>query len=67
MTPGHRSIVSVGLDVGSISVKVAVLDAGGAVVYDRYIRHNGRPVEQAAAAMAKVLESYPTARLSESP
>lgn len=49
----------VGLDVGSISVNVAVLSADGSVISEKYLRHNGRPVEQAAAALAEVIEAHP--------
>ena len=58
MAPGRAPGVSVGLDIGSISVNLAVLDASGIIIRDEYIRHNGRPVEQAAAALARVIEDY---------
>ena len=34
----------IGLDVGSVSVKAAVLDGGGRIVFDRYVRHKGYPL-----------------------
>jgi len=55
--PGHSQAVSVGLDVGSISVNLVVLAADHSIVTDEYIRHNGRPVEVAAAALARTLET----------
>ncbi len=58
MAPGHSSGVSVGLDVGSISVNVVVVSPDGAILREDYLRHNGRPVEQAASALARVLETW---------
>ena len=50
--------LSIGLDIGSISVNVVVL-SGDQIVLDEYIRHNGRPVEKTAAVLARILEQYP--------
>ena len=46
-----------GIDVGSVSVDLAVLDAGGEVVASEYIRHRGhanRAVAQAVRELAAV-------------
>ena len=34
----------VGIDAGSVSVKLAILDSKGKVLETRYIRHKGRPL-----------------------
>jgi len=33
----------IGLDAGSVSVKLAVLDGNGNVIKTRYVRHRGNP------------------------
>ena len=48
----------VGLDVGSISADLAVMDEDGAVLDTRYVRIFGRPHEVALEELEKVLEEY---------
>ncbi|MGD9496834.1 MAG: acyl-CoA dehydratase activase [Armatimonadota bacterium] len=45
----------VGIDVGSVSVDIAVLDEGGEVVETRYIRHQGRPISVVGAALRETV------------
>ena len=45
--------LSVGIDVGSVSVDIVVADDSGRIVSAEYIRHRGHPMEQAAAALRK--------------
>ncbi|MBU0610898.1 MAG: CoA activase [Armatimonadetes bacterium] len=52
------SDVFVGVDVGSVSVDVAVLDASGQVLKAEYLRHRGHPMQQAAAALTAIVEEY---------
>lgn len=53
----------IGLDIGSTTTKVVVLDAGtGEVRYWRYRRHGARQAESAADALAAVAERFPQAR-----
>ena len=48
-----------GIDVASVSVDVAVLDAHSLAVLDaRYIRHNGRPMQVAAEAIGDIVREY---------
>ena len=35
----------VGIDIGSVSVNVVLIDDKGRVVEDRYIRHMGKPIQ----------------------
>ena len=47
-----------GLDVGSISIKAALLDEQGALVQQAYIRHFGRPFAAVEKALAELLRTY---------
>ncbi len=49
----------VGVDIGSISVDVVVVDRDGTVLESRYVRHKGRAVEAAIALLREVGERYP--------
>jgi predicted CoA-substrate-specific enzyme activase len=55
--PGDTT-VHVGFDVGSIAVKVAVLDKNGKVVCQDYRRHYGQPVKVAYDLLDEVLRRY---------
>ncbi len=61
MNPEHN--VSIGLDIGSVSVNAVVIK-NGEVVFDEYIRHAGRPVEKTAAILARIFETYHKGRIS---
>jgi len=50
--------VFVGIDVGSVSVDVAVVDEQQHVLEARYIRHRGRPMQVAAEALRDVQALY---------
>ena len=47
-----------GIDVGSISVDLAILDRSSEIVETKYIRHKGRPMQVAADAIQEVAEEY---------
>ncbi|MDR1545897.1 MAG: acyl-CoA dehydratase activase [Deltaproteobacteria bacterium] len=47
-----------GLDAGSISVKLALLDQGGRLVSERYLRHQGRPYAAALEALKELLADH---------
>lgn len=49
-----------GIDAGSISVKVAVLDETGTILGTVYRRHGGKPVETAVELLNETLQSYPS-------
>jgi predicted CoA-substrate-specific enzyme activase len=44
-----------GVDVGSVSVNIVLIDLDGEVVYERYVRHKGRPMQEAAGAIREAL------------
>jgi activator of 2-hydroxyglutaryl-CoA dehydratase len=48
----------VGIDIGSVSVNVAVMDDWGKIVLDRYIRHKGRSLEVAKDAVREAISTY---------
>ncbi|GHV70308.1 2-hydroxyglutaryl-CoA dehydratase [Spirochaetia bacterium] len=51
-----------GLDVGSTTAKIVVLESGGGeVLFSRYVRHNARQTETAAALLTEVFSLYPHA------
>ncbi len=44
----------VGVDIGSVSVNLVVLDESGNIIEDRYLRHRGKPVNTAAAVLEEI-------------
>ena len=53
-----------GLDIGSISVDVVLLDGLGTPLYSRYVRHHGQP-DKVLCAELEALEAEWQARLDE--
>jgi predicted CoA-substrate-specific enzyme activase len=49
---------AVGVDVGSVSVNVVVLDAQRRIVEEQYVRHHGQPMAVAARALEEVVNRY---------
>ena len=47
-----------GVDVGSVSADVAVLDQSGAIVDAKYVRHGGRPIQVAGQVLSETVEEY---------
>jgi predicted CoA-substrate-specific enzyme activase len=48
----------VGIDVGSVSVNLAVLNEAGKVVEERYVRHMGRPMHVAGEVLLAAVSKY---------
>ncbi len=48
----------VGIDIGSVSVNLAVMDDSGNIVVDRYVRHKGRSIEIARDAVQEMIGAY---------
>jgi predicted CoA-substrate-specific enzyme activase len=48
----------IGIDIGSISVKVVVVDRAGEVVHDQYFRHKARPFEVARNALKALFQIH---------
>ncbi len=53
-----------GIDIGSVSCKLAVLDDQNRMPYSRYQRTHGRPMETAFSMLSKLLEVIPSDRIS---
>ncbi|MCX8021382.1 MAG: acyl-CoA dehydratase activase [Syntrophorhabdaceae bacterium] len=48
----------VGIDVGSVSINLVVMDSSEDIVADRYIRHHGRPIETARDVLRETLKDF---------
>ena len=48
-----------GIDVGSVSVNLALLTPEGEVAESRYVRHLGHPNRVVAQAVRELLQDYP--------
>ncbi|MGA2106070.1 MAG: acyl-CoA dehydratase activase [Syntrophorhabdales bacterium] len=51
-------MVRIGLDIGSVSVNLAVVDEKGSVVEDRYVRHMGKAMHKAAELLEEMQTVY---------
>ena len=51
-------MVRIGLDIGSVSVNLAVIDEKGSVIEDRYVRHMGRAMHKAAELLDQMQAVY---------
>jgi predicted CoA-substrate-specific enzyme activase len=47
----------IGLDAGSVSVKLVVLDAGGNRLYSHYTRHKGHPLTTALNLLKEIIDA----------
>ena len=53
--PNHETIPAyLGLDIGSVSTNVVVIDEFGTVVHDVYLRTSGRPIEAVQQGLSEV-------------
>ncbi|MDR1111702.1 MAG: acyl-CoA dehydratase activase [Deltaproteobacteria bacterium] len=52
-----------GLDAGSISVKLALLDLGGRLLTSSYVRHQGRPYQTALSSLKNLFETCDPGRI----
>jgi len=55
--------LDLGVDLGSVSVKAALLDAAGNIVEHHYRRHHGQPLRAARDLLADLLERTPADRI----
>ncbi len=55
----HRTAFSLGIDLGSISLKVALLDETNAVCFSRWTRVAGEPLAALAAIADEIASSFP--------
>ncbi|MDR1085219.1 MAG: acyl-CoA dehydratase activase [Deltaproteobacteria bacterium] len=55
---GSDRVYFLGLDAGSVSFKLALLDADGDLVFQQYIRHQGRPFAAALTALERLASKF---------
>ena len=55
-----------GIDVGSTTLKCAVLEESGALLWSRYLRHYSRIAENLGRLLAELREQFPGARTPRS-
>ncbi len=48
----------IGLDIGSVSVDVVVMNPEGEVIEKQYIRHKGHPMEATSRAVSSILQNH---------
>ncbi|MCK4324482.1 MAG: CoA activase, partial [Armatimonadetes bacterium] len=53
-----------GIDVGSVSVNLAVIDAQDNIIEEQYIRHHAHPMQRAAQALQQAVDSYGRERIA---
>lgn len=54
----------VGVDVGSVSTNLAILDDQGALLFDKYYRNDGQPLRIIQTGMAEIRESFKNSTIS---
>ena len=58
-----KDFYRIGLDVGSTTAKVAVLDPDDKLVYSRYERHNAKVKELVGSYFREIARKFPNARV----
>ncbi|MCJ7604720.1 MAG: ATPase, partial [Dehalococcoidales bacterium] len=53
--------MKLGIDIGSVSAKVVVIDDAETIIESRYVRTMGQPVETFLAILEELLAAYPAA------
>ncbi len=53
-----------GIDAGSVSAKIAILDEQGEVLFSEYRRHKGKPLDVSVELLKDALAKYPGLRIS---
>ncbi|MDR2422929.1 MAG: acyl-CoA dehydratase activase [Deltaproteobacteria bacterium] len=61
-SPGQKYFL--GLDAGSISLKATLLDAKGALAFQEYVRHQGRPYAAALSTLEKLALRFPPSEIA---
>ena len=60
----NAKVITAGIDVGSVSVNLAVMDAQDNVIEEQYIRHHAHPMQRAAQALQQAVDSYGRERIA---
>ncbi|MDR2387766.1 MAG: acyl-CoA dehydratase activase, partial [Deltaproteobacteria bacterium] len=64
MSDKKSSGLFLGLDAGSISVKLALLDQEGQLITSSYARHQGRPYQAALTSLTSLFENHDPAQIA---
>ncbi len=59
-----ESLLCLGLDVGSVSVNLVVMNGAGEILAESYTRHKGQPMRMAAAQLAKAVRQHGEANIA---
>ncbi len=51
-------MISIGIDIGSVSTDVVVMDDKGHILDDRYIRNFGKPIQVSLNVLTELLQKY---------
>jgi len=51
-------MISIGIDVGSVSTDVVVMDETGHILDDRYIRNYGKPIQTSLNILSELVETH---------
>ncbi len=51
-------MISIGIDIGSVSTDVVVMDAQGEILDDRYIRNYGKPIQASLNVLSELCDQY---------
>ena len=62
----EKSLYSLGIDVGSTTVKTVLLDAGGSLLYGNYLRHASKVKETTLLELKEIEEQYGDIPLNDS-
>jgi predicted CoA-substrate-specific enzyme activase len=54
--PGHTVEAYLGIDIGSVSTNLVVIDTEGSLLYEIYLRTQGRPIEVVTAGLKEIEE-----------
>ena len=54
--------MKIGIDIGSVTAKVVVIDNADNIVDSKYVRTKGQPIETVLAILEKLLAKYPPAQ-----
>ena len=54
--------MKIGIDIGSVTAKVVILDDADNIIESKYVRTKGQPVETVLAILKDLLAKYPPAQ-----
>ena len=61
--PGGSELKWLGLDLGSVSLNLVLIDGAGRVLVEKYIRHHGQPLPAASRELTRLKSDLADFRL----